>query len=232
MKRAASRPLRCAPTTRATGDTEPVCSRQTLLHGRFQPQGVLGQGGIGQVEHAFDLELQRDVAIKTLHPRTHSAAAAEELRREARIGCQLEHPNILPVYELIEDDEGNPAALVMRFVEGETLAERLQQLGPAVDNQVVLRPILDALSQVCDAIAHAHERRVLHLDLKPENVMLDASGHVFVLDWGEAARGTPDGLGNLRPVGRDRHAKGTPLYMAPEQFEGDYAQLDQRTDVY
>jgi eukaryotic-like serine/threonine-protein kinase len=235
MKRVASQPLRGAETARTGEERDRACPRVTELHDRYQRQGLLGMGGIGQVEHAFDLKLQRDVAIKTLHPRSsrkRGRTNADRLRHEARISCQLEHPNILPIYELLEDADGKETALVMRFVEGETLLDCFQQLGPACHNQTVLEPILEALVQVCDALVYAHAQRVLHLDLKPENVMIDSSGHVFVLDWGEAVQSTLDSDGNLRPLKQDQHAAGTRRNMAPEQFDRDTQRTDQRTDVY
>jgi serine/threonine-protein kinase len=235
MKQASGSSFRCAATSRSDGSHEPVGTSSIHGRARYQTQGILGMGGIGQVEHAFDLLLQRDVAIKTLHRRADQEPGrtnVDELRREARITCQLEHANILPVYELLEDDAGEHPALVMRLVQGETLLTRLQELGPGQHNQAALRPILDALAQVCDALSYAHAQGVLHLDLKPENVMIDASGHVFVLDWGEAVKGSYDSDGNLRPLERHRHALGTPHYMAPEQFEPSGPRVDQRTDVY
>lgn len=229
------RPLRGAATTRNDESRQVAVTTPLQRHARYQSHGLLGMGGIGQVEHAFDLRLQRDVAIKTLRTRPGrelSSSDAERLRREARIACQLEHPNILTVYELLEDAEGQAAALVMRFVDGETLLVRLGQLGPALDNQTVLQPMLDALLQVCDAVAFAHAQRILHLDLKPENVMVDKSGHAYVLDWGEAAQGTLNAQGNLRPLEQSRETAGTRLYMAPEQFESGTPRVDQRTDIY
>jgi len=214
--------------------------------------GLLGQGGEGKVWLARDRVMRREVAVKTLH--MASAGARLAFLEEAQVTSQLEHPNILPIYEIGTDGQGMPF-LVMRRVKGRRLTDLLApDADPPADADARLVRLLGVFAKVCDAAAYAHARGVVHRDLKPGNVMIGEFGDALVLDWGLAKvlgskepaapaspaaaapaaapvtsqRGAPDGPPEtVRGV-----VKGTVAYMAPEQAAGRPDEIDARTDVY
>ncbi|MBI2391959.1 MAG: protein kinase [Deltaproteobacteria bacterium] len=186
---------------------------------------VLGEGGMGVVELAHQRSLQRDVALKRLREDSAPSAHAEALLREATFTGFLEHPNIVPVHALGRDDRDRPL-LVMKKIEGTTLATLLHEPshpGWARAGDDRLGFLLHALRGVCDGLAYAHSRGVLHRDVKPENVMLGRFGEVYLLDWGVATR---------RNEPLDDSTVGTPVYMAPEMLRPANREIDERTDVY
>ena len=205
---------------------------------------LIGRGGMGEVRVAHDSRMGRDVAVKVLRGDSHNN---RDLRmrflREARVQGRLEHPAIVPVHDLGVDDAGQPF-FVMKRLAGLTLAEILARRPSEADiaAQWPRRALLDRLVDVCQAIEFAHQRDVIHRDLKPQNIMLGDLGEVYVLDWG-IARILHDDTDISSAVHRpdldtrDPDAKtqtgaliGTPGYMAPEQYRGD--PIDQRADVY
>lgn len=189
------------------------------------PGDVLGRGGMGEVREAEQSSLRRSVAIKTvLDPQ--DALAVTALLKEAWVGGALEHPHITPVHALARD--GGSPAMVMKRIEGESWADRLAAGGHGAAH---LEANLRLLVQVCQAIEFAHAQGVLHLDLKPDNVMLGAFGEVYVVDWGLAA-GLEEGPAWLDPASAIDGVAGTPGFMAPELVAADGASVDQRTDVY
>jgi tRNA A-37 threonylcarbamoyl transferase component Bud32 len=210
---------------------------QTRLHAR---------GGIGQVWLAHDADLGRDVALKELRL-DHVAGAAVQARflEEARITGQLKHPGIVPVYELVRPAEGRQPFYTMRFVGGRTLSEAVkafhQKRAGGHFVPLDLRELLGAFVSVCNAVAYALSRGVIHRDLKGQNVILGAFGEVILLDWGLAkvldqAEGpaaplysTPGDSHNQTIQGQ---VLGTPEYMSPEQAEGRLDRIDRRSDVY
>ena len=202
-----------------------------LLGTRYEDRGFLGLGGMGEVRRAFDPALERTVALKCLrsvHARqadpARRRAAIDRFEAEARIQASLRHPAIVPVFERGKLADGRPY-LTMAEVHGETLRSHLHAVhasdGASATEGWTLRRLLTAFEVMCRAVAHAHERGILHLDLKPSNAMIDADGAVWVLDWG-LARTHSDATGILG---------GTPSYMAPEQVDPD-AGVDARTDIY
>lgn len=180
----------------------------------------LGVGGFGRVYLVRDLELEREVALKVLHPYlTNDPAVVERFRREAQLAAQLQHPNIVPIYEI-----GGRAGLLwytMAYVRGTSLARLVSEKGPLplVD---VMRLLREALS----ALEHAHALGVVHRDLKPENMLIEkATGSVRITDFGLAiAVQGPDKYG-----GASSHS-GTPEFAAPEQLLGE--PVDHRVDLY
>ncbi len=215
---------------------------------RYTLSRLHATGGIGRVWLARDASLGRDVALKELRPeRAGQPAVWGRFLREAQVTGQLEHPGIVPVYELGRRPDDQAPFYTMRFVRGRTLAEaarayherrQRREAGP-----LELRELLTALVGVCNAVAYAHSRGVLHRDLKPQNVVLGDYGEVMVLDWGLAKlAGEPDGDADPVTVEADGglpddrtvagQVLGTPAYMAPEQAEGRPDLLDARTDVY
>jgi serine/threonine protein kinase len=203
-------------------------------------------GGIGRVWLARDGSLGRDVALKELRPERagHPAVWARFLK-EAQVTDQLEHPGVVPIYEVGRRPQDQSPFYTMRFVRGRTLAEAIstyhQRRTQGEAGPLELRELLTALVGVCNAVAYAHSRGVLHRDLKPSNVVLGDYGEVIVLDWGLAKLlGQPDGEADLAPLRVEADGSGTvqgqvlgtPAYMAPEQAEGQPDQLGPATDVY
>jgi len=194
---------------------------------------TLGTGGMGEVMLATQRALGREVALKRLSP--HSPRdAAPELLREALITGRLEHPNIVPVHMLAVSQEGEPF-FVMKRIEGTPWRKLLKD--PAalqrLSRESSAEPLvlhLDIFLAVCDAVAFAHSRGVLHRDLKPDNVMVGAFGEVYVLDWGIAVGLTRDA--GLPVAGEITAVTGTPAYMAPEMAAADGKALGVQTDVF
>lgn len=202
-----------------------------LAHEPFEIGELLGRGGMGIVHRAVQVSLRREVAIKRVaqgsRGSSHPAALAA-LLKEAWVGGNLEHPNVVPVHALVDID-GAPA-VVMKRIEGTSLAAVLRDPSAAPADPLASR--LRVAVAVCNAIAYAHRRGVLHLDLKPDNVMLGRFGEVCVLDWGLAAGFGPEAPAWLPAAAAIRAVSGTPDYMAPEIAMGDGAYVSPRTDVY
>jgi len=210
----------------------------TSSRARLQDRGEIARGGMGVIRKVFDARIERHAALKVIDPQlaTHPEALGRFLD-EARITGQLDHPNIVPVYDVEMDGGGIPTALLMKLIEGKTLTERIGPPGTHHDERT-LTGLLEIVLKVCDAVAFAHSRGVLHRDLKPDNVMIGEFGQVYVMDWGCAhimARGKrklPEGAPRRTFFEADGTVIGTPGYMAPEQARGDSDQLDERTDVF
>jgi WD40 repeat protein len=197
----------------------------------------IGRGGIGRVLLAMDQHLGREVAIKELL-QDESGVDAELMTRflaEARITGQLEHPNIVPVYELGRRADGR-LYYTMRMVRGETLSAALERARSLPERLV----LLSHFAGLCHAIAYAHSRGVVHRDIKPDNVMIGEFGETIVLDWGIAKiQGEPDMPGARQPRGvavlgetSRGDLVGTPLFMSPEQARGAVDQIDEASDVW
>ncbi|MBX7100189.1 MAG: serine/threonine protein kinase [Myxococcaceae bacterium] len=204
---------------------------------RYVFERVLGRGGMGEVRLCKDERVGREVALKVMGPELSNEAATARFLREARVQGQLEHPSVVPVYDL--GIEAGAPFFTMKRVRGQTLLEILTLVDrdPATEKTFNRRRLLAAFSQVCLAVDFAHSRGVLHRDLKPANVMLGAFGEVHVLDWGLArVQGTDEGaLGGSSAQAAGTLAgevMGTPGYLAPEQARGDVTALSPATDVY
>ncbi len=223
--------------------------------GRYRPVGFHARGGLGLVFAAEDTELRRTVALKAMQ--TLAALDADSRRRfllEAEITAKLEHPGVVPVYGRGLSPRGQPY-YAMRFVCGRTLGEALEQHhGPsrsasaagAAERNVEFLRLLRAFIGVCETIAYAHSRGVIHRDLKPDNIMLGPYGEALVVDWGlakfighsahegnDSSGGEPlllDGAGPDRSV--QGRAKGTWSYMSPEQARGEWEGVGPASDVY
>ena len=214
---------------------------------RYSLTKIQGQGGLGRVWLARDDALQRSVALK--EPKARGGIGADDWRRfvvEAQITGQLEHPNIVPVYELVHERDSRDVFYTMRFVRGQTLSGAIgayhERREAKRAEALELRGLLTAFIAICHALAYAHSRGVVHCDLKPSNVMLGAFGEVIVLDWGLAkviaGSHDPDSPAvhisdDVRSTYAESGAvKGTVAYMSPEQAEGRTELIDSRTDIY
>src|ERR1044071_263226 len=193
---------------------------QAALAGEYSLQRELGRGGMGVVYLARDVQLDRDVAIKVLP--THLARdpeARERFVREARMAAGLSHPHIVPIHRVSES--GGFVFFVMSYVEGETLGERLRSKGPLPPAEA-----MRVLREVAWALAYAHGRGIVHRDVKPDNILLEAgTGRALVTDFGIAQSDRAD-----HPATEPGKIMGTAHFMSPEQ--GASEPVDGRSDIY
>jgi WD40 repeat protein/tRNA A-37 threonylcarbamoyl transferase component Bud32 len=215
---------------------------------RYRLTRLHATGGIGRVWLAYDSDLGREVALKELRPeRSQNQGFTNRFLHEAQITGQLEHPGIVPVYELARRSDVSQPFYTMRFIKGRTLTDAIRAYhekraaGRAEPLEQVA--LLNAFVATCNAVAYAHSRGVIHRDLKGQNVVLGDFGEVVVLDWGFAkVLARAEGSTEAAPVLLAEEASpchtlqgqviGTPAYMAPEQAEGQTERIGCHTDVY
>jgi serine/threonine-protein kinase len=226
------------------------------IAGRYRVQGEVTRGGMGTIFKGYDADLGRDVAIKVLRQKHRTnAGLLHRFLEEARIAAQLQHPGVVPIYEVGQLADGRPY-FAMKLVIGETLERLLAKRHGLSQN---LPHFLKVFELICQTIAYAHTRGVIHRDLKPENIMVGAFGEVMVMDWGiakiltesqsiqagnlsrsavaRAKDGTDPGDGagpEITAVGETVQGQvlGTVAYMSPEQATGQTDHMDERTDVF
>jgi len=198
----------------------------------------LAEGGLGKVWVAKDHAVQREIVLKQLRDNNAGDSTKDRFLHEAQVTAGLEHPNIVPVYGLNADTEGQPY-YTMKYVRGDTFADMIHRHHEAFDSEKDINPLLDIFQHICNAVAYAHSRGIIHRDLKPENIAIGEFGEVLVLDWGLAKRlattsstALDDDPNTLKDQSRPGRVMGTPNYMAPEQARGASDEMDQRTDVY
>jgi tRNA A-37 threonylcarbamoyl transferase component Bud32 len=216
---------------------------------RYRFEAFLARGGMAEVWRGCDTLLAREVALKVLRERAFADGGLRaRFEEEARHVSQLEHPSIVPVYDLGELPDGRPF-FVMKLIHGRTLADLLASRGTLAED---LPRWVEVFERVCAAVAFAHTRDLIHRDLKPSNVMLGEYGEVLVMDWGIAkaleaqsqptalplppALPPPSGGGSATALrGLETlpgQSKGTPAFMAPEQARGEASRVGKASDVF
>ncbi len=206
---------------------------------RYEYVNIIGVGGMGEVHRVRDRELGRVLAMKVIRAELLRArSVVARFVEEAQATAQLEHPGIVPVHDFGKLPDGR-WFFTMKEVRGRTLRDVLPEWSRT--------RTIDAFHRICEAVAHAHDRGVIHRDLKPDNVMVGAYGEVLVLDWGlakvigrpdlHAEEGEYDLVATTRSANQSFQTRlgmiaGTPAYMPPEQARGEIDKLDARSDVY
>jgi len=199
----------------------------------YEDRGEIARGGMGAVRRAFDSDLQRQVAIKVMLPTISGReSVTQRFVDEARITALIDHRNIAPVYRLAKSPDGS-LSLVMKLIEGQSFTSHLRSLPAPPWPWSVLDSVLSVLVKVCDAVAFAHSRGVIHLDLKPDNIMLGPFGQVYVVDWGIARyRPASEKEASLKTLSPRDASTGTPAYMSPEQALRIEPHISELTDVF
>ncbi len=208
-------------------DFEDTVTKRHLIGqkvGSFEIMEMIGQGGMGEVYLAHDTKLDRSVAIKSMPAElARDPIVRARFQREAKLLASLSHPNIAVIHDILEQDEG-AGYLILEYVPGETLAERIAR------EPLELAEALSIGQQVAEAVSAAHEKSVVHRDLKPGNIKLTPDGKVKVLDFGLAKASVSDGKSGEATTTQQGRVIGTPAYMSPEQARGKA--IDHRTDIW
>jgi len=197
-----------------------------LVDNRYRVGHILGKGGMGSVYRAWDTRLDRPIALKELIPQPDlEPDLLEQLRQqfehEARVLATLNHANLVRVNDYFFWEENQ--YLVMDFVEGQSLAERIQEQGPQAESNVIRWA-----TQLLKALAHCHKRGIIHRDIKPQNIIITPDGNAILVDFGLVKLWDPNDP-HTRTVMR---GAGTPAYAPPEQYDGDWGHTDPRSDIY
>lgn len=220
-----------------------VQERDTVGHfSKYRLLGELGRGGMAKIFEVWDGDLRRHLAMKVLNPKyCRSARARQRFIAEAQAMAQLQHPNIIPVHEIGQTPQNAPY-FTMDIVRGHTLDEVTKHLLAGDEDFKKLYPrrrILQIFLKICEGVAYAHSKGVIHRDLKPQNIMVGAFGQVYIMDWGLAKflKSNPtSGVWTDKQenawMTQEGAVVGTPSYMAPEQARGEIEKVDERSDVY
>ena len=229
------------PVRRAESPVEDPLPAAPDLDERYEDRGLIGRGGVGEVRRVFDRKLQRVVAMKTLHGRKADRLSAYRFQREAVVSAQLQHPAIVPIYDLGRRSDGT-TFYTMREVSGATLKELIAKVHSAsvmgwraTEDGWTLTRLVGVRVRVAEAVAFAHAHGAVHRDLKPENIMVGDYGDVQLLDWG-LVKVIGEGVHEPAIPHADRtragSITGTPAYMSPEQAMGELDKIGPGTDVY
>ena len=220
---AATQPIASVPTAvRAVGGGGESLRPGATFAGRYDVKEIVGAGGMGVVYRAFDRELQEPVAIKTLRPEAMAggSAALDRFKQEIRLARKIAHRNVVRTYDLGE--QNGMYYLTMEYVEGTSLKQLIVSRG-----KLPVAVTLTVGKQLCRALEVAHAEGVIHRDIKPQNIVVEPSGFLKVMDFGIARLANPPQGKGLTEAGT---SIGTPDYMSPEQISG--AELDPRSDLY
>jgi serine/threonine protein kinase len=203
-------------------------SRRKREEDRYREVGKIGEGGDALVSRRFDAALHRVVAVKQLKATGSGSAAARAFLREARLVCFLDHPGIAPVYDRFDGPGGEPC-YAMKLIAGETLSGRIGFRSGQRPRALPVAEAVAVVHRIAETLAYAHDRGVLHLDVKPDNVMLGRYGEVFLMDWGNARLHDPGPYREALGVHASAESialladeppdllSGTPHFMSPEQ---------------
>jgi serine/threonine protein kinase/tetratricopeptide (TPR) repeat protein len=212
------RPQSSAPSTQAFYNPQPILTEGTILAGRYEIVRTLGEGGMGAVYQANDLELNRMVALKVIRPElAKNQAIIDRFKQELLLSQRVTHRNVIRIYDLGEGD--GVKFITMEFIEGQDLRSLIFERKKFEPKEAV-----GIMEQVCLALDSAHMVGVIHRDLKPQNIMVDGSGRVLVMDFGLARTLEGDGMTQTGAL------VGTMEYMSPEQALAQ--DLDQRSDLF
>jgi serine/threonine-protein kinase len=208
-------------------DFENISAEENLVGRKvtsFEIVKIIGSGGMGVVYLAHDTKLKRSVAIKSMPAQlAENSTARVRFRREAELLASLNHPNIAVIHDIIEQNDG-AGYLVLEFVPGETLAERISR------KPLELKDILSIGQQIAEAVSSAHKKGIVHRDLKPGNIKITPEGRIKVLDFGLAKPSASEDKKSDVTATQPGRIIGTPAYMSPEQARGKPA--DHRTDIW
>lgn len=192
-----------------------------MLGSRYRIEAEAGEGGMGKVYRATDLDLNRTVALKVVRPeRARDAESIQRLKQEIALASRISHKNVLRIHDLGEVD--GLRFISMAWADGDNLAHLIGRSAPLLEGQIVT-----LASEICEGLEAACQQGIIHRDLKPTNVLLDASGHACIADFGLASTLEAQQASPLEQPGA---IAGTPRYMSPEQVEGK--RTDHRTDIY
>jgi hypothetical protein len=193
---------------------------------------IIGEGGMGVVRTAMQNSLARHVAIKTAHPGA-SEQASRRMLSEAWVTGYLEHPGVVPVYDILKSADGSPV-VVMRRIQGATWDQRIGDVtwATAAGARDLLEHNLRTIVRLCEIVEFAHSKGVVHRDIKPANVMLGSFGEVYLLDWGLAVALTDEAAAHLPRAADEGDIAGTLHYASPEMIGLVDASLSESTDVY
>ena len=225
------------------GDAKSVPEPPRLTNARYRPLRFHARGGMGEIWLAIDERIGRKVAVKKLRCGRESEHA--RFLVEAQITGQLEHPSIVPLHDIGLDDAGQPF-YVMKYIHGRRLREAVgkyheERHSADWPNDLEFRRLLETFVRICNVVAYAHHKGVLHRDIKPDNVMLGPYGETLVVDWGLAkVIGQPEEVltsgvrlpGSGSTATQDGAVVGSPAYVSPEGAEGRPEAVDQTSDVY
>ena len=217
----AIRPVLLEQLLAIAAESHKVCEKRIECDsriGRYRIERILGEGGFGRVYLAHDDQLKRPVAIKVPHRKlVDRLEDAEAYLTEARTVANLDHPHIVPVFD-VGSTADCPCYVVSKYIDGTDLATRLKT------SRFSLHDAVELVATVAAALHHAHKQGLVHRDIKPGNILLDKSGKPFVADFGLALR--------EQDVGKGPRYAGTPAYMSPEQARGEGHRVDGRSDIF
>jgi serine/threonine protein kinase len=213
----ANEPVRNPPNTRPLSSIDKAAEKAPRKVGRYAIKKLLGRGGFGEVYLGLDDQLRREVAIKLTFGSRVGPAALKMLLAEAQMLAELDHPNIIPVFDLGTTDCGD-IFIVSKFIDGMDLATRIEKNRPSRELS------LEIIASIADALHYAHSKGLIHRDIKPANILLDKNDRPYLADFGVALRET-----DQTEAGE---IAGTPAYMSPEQARGEGHLISNQSDIY